>query len=97
MQADYTRLLFLYILIQPLTAQVSDVNMLFISSYPAELPWNTAIQEGLDEMSQKYRRNVVMYNEYLDNMRLIESLTVDEWIWYLSTKYKNAGIDIIPY
>ncbi len=80
---------------QPVSASENNLKLLFLSSYAAELPWSTAVQNGISEMISEYGKPVILYNEYLDDMRLSSSLTIDERDWYLSIKYKNAKIDAI--
>ncbi len=84
-----------FIVFQPLFASNNNLNILFLSSYAAELPWSASVQEGISEEITAYGKPVVLYNEYLDDMRLSDSLSIDEWDWYLSIKYRNAEINAI--
>ena len=88
-------LLSLILIAIPVTAQEKDINLLFLSSYAAELPWSAKVQEGIEKMVSQHESPVVIYNEYLDDMRLTDSLSEEEWAWYLEKKYRNANIDAI--
>lgn len=83
------------IITNSLSAEDENINLLFLSSYAATLPWSISIQEGIDEIKTVSGIPVTLYHEYLDNMRLVDSFTVDEWSWYLTKKYRDVGIDAV--
>lgn len=71
----------------------SDINILVLLSFNTSLPWTKSYLSGLDRVKQQYNVRLNYYIEVMDAARIGDSMTDDDWVKYLRTKYQNISFD----
>jgi diguanylate cyclase (GGDEF)-like protein len=71
----------------------SDVDILVLLSFNTSLPWTKSYLRGLDQVKDRYNANLNYYIEVMDAARIGDSMTDDDWLKYLQTKYHKIKFD----
>jgi len=72
---------------------ISTPNVLVLLSFHMSLPWTESFLQGLDQARDQYGGNINYYIEFMDSIRLGNSVTDEEWIAYLTEKYQGVDFD----
>ncbi|MBN1648943.1 MAG: ATP-binding protein [Spirochaetales bacterium] len=86
-------LLLIFSVLNVVFAETTDILVLY--SFNADLPWTKGFQLGIDAEKKERGPGAVFHLEYMESMRMPDSLTNDQWAEYLYSKYVNSGIDMI--
>lgn len=78
-------------------ASGEKLEVLWISSWNKDLPWQRELEEGLELLEEVHRENAIIYHEYMDAGRFKGREHRDNFFQYLQKKYSDTSLDFLVF
>lgn len=88
--------LFLCLIIRPnIAIAVDRMNILLISSWHKDMPWQKGLEQGMQDEIAHTRRKIAFFVEYMDVSRFTTESQREVMLQTVQAKYQHSKIDVL--